>query len=100
MNSFLPPQRVASSWENNGTGTNQTTPSLKGVSSDDVDATNPYALVAVEEDANPIGDDDNEEEEEEENARARAKEKNIVFKETTRKKMSFACASRSRTGRI
>jgi len=74
MNSFLPPQRVGvSSWENNGTGTNQTTPSLKGVSSDDVDATNPYALVAMEEDANPIGDDD--EEEEEENARARERKK-------------------------
>jgi len=69
MNSFLPPQRVVSSWEKNGTGTNQATPSLKGVSSDDVDATNPYALVAVEEDANPIG------EEEEENARAREREK-------------------------
>ena len=73
MNSFLPPQRVGvSSWENNGTGTNQTTPSLKGVSSDDVDATNPYALVAMEEDVNPIGDDD---EEEEENARARERKK-------------------------
>ena len=71
MNSFLPPQRVVSSWENNGTGTNQKTPSSKGVSSDDVDATNPYALVAMEEDANPIGDDDDEEEEE--NARAREK---------------------------
>jgi hypothetical protein len=72
MNSFLPPQRVVSSWEINGTGTNQKTPSSKGVSSDDVDATNPYALVAVEEDANPFGDDDDEEEEEE-NARAREK---------------------------
>jgi len=82
MNSFLPPQRVVSSWENNFTGTNQTTPSLKGVSSDDVDATNPYALVAVEEDANPIGDEDNEEEEE--NARAREREEHRLQRNDTK----------------
>ena len=86
INSFLPPQRVVSSWENNGTGTNQTTPSLKGVLSDDVDATNPYALVASEEDANPIGDDD-EEEEEEENARAKERKKHRLQRNDTKEEV-------------